>query len=102
MKRITHNSEWYILTLKKYQQFPKKRMKDRVAAGNIEIRQSVIDLAEVLAVGDNILHLLPCHALKLAASLSGKNIAMLTALVTFIRDMPLKCKIPAHPILSFF
>jgi len=73
-------------------------MKDRISAGYIKIWQLIVNPAKILTVSHNLLHLLPCHALKLAAALSRKNVAVLTALVTFICYMPLKRKI-IHPIL---
>jgi hypothetical protein len=102
MERISHNRKWNIPALKQHHQFPEIRMEDRVAAGNVEIGHSVIDLTKIFTISNHLLHLLPGHALKLLASLSRENIAVLAALVTFICDMPLKSKILAHPILSFF
>lgn len=84
--------------LKQHHQLPEVRMKDRISAGYIKIWQLIVNPAKILTVSHNLLHLLPCHALKLAAALSRKNVAVLTALVTFICYMPLKRKI-IHPIL---
>jgi hypothetical protein len=99
MKWIAHQSKFYIFALKQYHQFPEIGMKDRVAAGNIEIRHSVVDLTKIFTIRHNFLHLLPGHTFQFLATGSGKNITMLTALVTLIRNMPLKCKILTHPIL---
>ena len=98
MERIAHQGKRNVLAFQQNHEFPEIRMKDRIATGNIEIRNSVVYLAEVLAVRHDLLHLLPGHALQLLAAFPGKNIAVLAALVTFICDMPLKRKITSHPV----
>lgn len=51
-------------------------MQNRITAGNgnIEIRRSVVNFAEVLAVCHYLLHLLPGHALQFLAAFPGKYI----------------------------
>jgi hypothetical protein len=73
-------------------------MEDRIAAGNVKVRDPVVNLTEVLTVGHNILHLFPCHCFQIPATGTGKNITVFAALVTFICDMPLKCEILTHQI----
>lgn len=63
MKRIPHQCKWDVLAFEQYHQFPEIRMKDRIAACNIEIWFPVIYFTEVLAVGYHLLHLFPGHAL---------------------------------------
>ena len=98
MEWIAHQGKRNVLAFQQNHQFPEIGMKDRIAAGDIEIRNSVVYFAEVLTVRHDLLHLLPGHALQLLAAFSGKNIAVFAALVTFICDMPLKRKITSHPI----
>ena len=98
MKRIAHQGKRNVLAFQQDHQFPEIGMKDRIAAGDIEIRNSVVYLAEILAVRHDLLHLLPGHALQLLTAFPGKNIAVLAALVTFICNMPLKRKITSHPV----
>ena len=61
-----------------------------VAACNVEIRSTAVNLAEIKAVVEGLLHLLPCHADKTVVLAGRIYIAMLAPLVTFIRYMPLK------------
>ena len=98
MERIAHQGKRNVLAFQQDHQFPEIGMKDRIAAGDIEIRNSVVYLAEVLAVRHDLLHLLPGHALQFLTAFPGKNIAVLAALVTFICNMPLKRKITSHPV----
>ena len=71
-------------------------MENRIAAGNIEIRHTAIHFAEVLAVGHDLLHLFPRHAVQLLAGILRKDIAVLAPLVAVVCDMPLKSKILFH------
>ena len=64
-----------------------------------KIRQTVIDLAEVQAVIERVLHLLPGHRIRLLVAVFRKNVAVLAPLVAFIGDMPLERKILFHVIL---
>jgi hypothetical protein len=73
-------------------------MEDRVATSYVKIRYPVIYNTEILTVCHNLLHLLPSHAGKALTALPRENITVLAALVTFVRNMPLKRKILAHPI----
>ncbi len=86
------------MLMEKLQQPPEIRMEDGVAAGQIKIRETSIHLTEIKAVIERVLHLLPGHGIQLAAGITGKDIAMLTALVAFIRDMPLEGKELLHQI----
>ena len=93
---IAEDGERNAVLLHQPQQFPEVRVQNRVAAGDVEIRQAVIDLAEVQAVIKGVLHLLPGHCIQLFIAVLGENVAVLAPLVTFIRDMPLKRKILFH------
>ena len=100
MKGIAHDGKRDLVLLEKLQQPPEIRMQDRVAAGQVEIGQPSVDLAEVEAVIKSILHLLPGHGIQLAAGITGKDIAVLAALVAFIRDMPLEREVLFHIIIT--
>ena len=77
-------------------------MQDRITAGNIEIRCSAIYFAEIMAVIEGVLHLLPVHGKQAGMIPCRVDIAMLASLITFICYMPLKRKIRFHdPTLQF-
>ena len=71
-------------------------MQDRIAAGNIEIRQAIVYLTEIQTVVKGILHLFPTHCIQPFAVIFGENIAVLTPLIALICDVPLKGKILFH------
>ena len=98
MKWIAHQGEGDIPGFQEYHQFPEIGMKDRIAAGDVEIWSSVIDFTEIFAVIHDRPHLLPGHTVKFLAAFAGENIAVLAALIAFISNMPLKRKIRIHPV----
>ena len=103
VKGVSHDCEWDMVFMKQFQQPPEVRMQDRIAAGQIEIRKSAVNFAEIETVIECVLHLLPGHAVELSAWIAGENIAMLAPLIAFIRDVPLKRKILLHVVtLSFY
>jgi hypothetical protein len=77
-------------------------MQDRIAAGNIEIRQAIVYLTEIQTVVKGILHLFPTHCIQPFAVIFGENIAVLTPLVTFVSNVPLERKIRFHIVLPHF
>src|SRR5699024_10880503 len=75
-------------------------MQNRVAAGNIKIRQTLCLSAKLLTVLNHCKHIFRFHFFKFGVTAKRINIAMFTSLVAGLRDMPLKCKI-FHLNLSF-
>ena len=102
VKGISHDREWDMVFMKQLQQPPEVRVQDRIAAGQIEIRKSAVNFAEIETVIECVLHLLPGHAVELSAGIAGENIAMLAPLIAFIRDVPLKRKILLHVVTLRF
>ena len=96
---VAQNGEGDVVFRHQSQQLPEIRVQNGVAAGDVEIRQTVIDLAEVQAVVEGVLHLLPGHCIQLLVAVFRENVAVLAPLVAFIRDMPLERKILFHVIL---
>ncbi len=100
VKWIAHDGERNFMCLEKLQQPPEILMQDRIASGQIKIRQPSVNLAEVEAVIEGILHLFPGHTVRLPAWISGENVAVLAALVAFICDMPLEREILFHIVIT--
>ena len=96
MKRITENGKRYAVFMKQFQQLPKIRMQDRIASGNIEIRETVVSPAKIKTVIERVLDLLPVHGICFFAGISRENVAVPAPLVAFIRNVPLKRKILLH------
>ena len=88
--------------VKQFQQPPEVRVQNGIAAGQIEIRKSAVYLTEIETIKECVLHLLPGHAVELAAGIAGENIAMLAPLIAFIRDVPLKRKNLFHVVTLHF
>ncbi len=65
VERIAEDRKGHAVLLQQSQQLPKVRMQDRIAAGDVEIGQAVIDLAKVQAVIESVLHLCPGHGIQL-------------------------------------
>lgn len=74
-------------------QRPEIRVQDGIAARDIEVGQTSIDLAEIQAVVKSLLHLRPVHGVRCLAVILRKDIAVLASLVTLVRDVPLERKI---------
>ena len=93
---VAQDGEGNAVLFHESQQLPKIGMQDGIAAGDVEVGQPVIHLAEIHAVVKSFPHLLPGHRIQLFAVVLGENIAVLAALITFIGDVPLKGKILFH------
>jgi hypothetical protein len=76
--------------MEEIQQPPEIRVEDRIAAGQIEAGRSAVDLTEIQAVVKGLLHFLPGHGSQARMAAGGEDITMLTPLVAFVCDMPLK------------
>ncbi len=70
-------------------------MKDRIAAGKIDIRCSVDSVAEVEDLIWDMDHIIERHCDQRRVPF-GKNIAMLASLIAGISDVPLDRKITLH------
>jgi hypothetical protein len=68
-------------------------VKDGISAGDIKIRHTVEHIAEIFAVSDDLLHIVPCHGIYGFTVILRKYITMLAALVAIICYMPLEGKI---------
>ena len=88
------------MLMKQLQQPPEIRMQDGISAGQIKIGQPSVHLAEIEAVIERVLHLLPGHGIQLAAGITGEDIAVLAALVAFICYVPLKGKVLFHVVVT--
>ena len=93
---VAQDGEGNVMLFHESQQLPKIGMQDGIAAGDVEVGQPIIHLAEIQAVIESVPHLLPCHGVQMFTGVFGKNVAVLATLVTFICNVPLKRKILFH------
>jgi len=84
------------MLLHKGKQLPEIRVKNRIASGNVKVRDSAIHLTKIKAVIKSFQHLFPIHRSRFFASIFREYITMLATLVTVIGDMPPKRKILVH------
>ena len=56
---IAEDRKWNAVLLHQLTQPPKVRVQNRIAASDVKVRKTVIDLAEVQTVIESVLHLLP-------------------------------------------
>ena len=96
VERIAQDGKRNVVLLQKCQQPPKVRVKDRVAAGDVKVRQPAVYLAEVHTVVKGFLNLLPGHGIQVLAVVFRENVAVFAPLVAFVRYVPLKGKIFFH------
>ena len=96
MERIAENSKGDIVLFQQFQQLPEIRVKDRVAPGDIKIGKPIVNLAEIQAVLESFPDLIPVHKIRLSAVVFRKNIAVFTALIALVCNMPLEGKILFH------
>lgn len=67
-------------------------MQNRIASSQIKVGKAVVHLTEIQAVVKCLLYLFPRHRIQFFTVVLRKNIAVLTPLITFVCDMPLKRK----------
>ena len=96
MEGISKNGEGDVVLLHQPQEPPEVGVKNRVAAGDVEVGQAVINFTEIKAVVKGVLHLLPVHGIQLFAVVLREDVAVLAPLVALIGDVPLKRKILFH------
>ena len=93
---ISEDGKRYAVFVEQFQKPPKIRVQDRIAARDVEIGQTVINLAKVKAIIKSVLHLLKVHRIDLFTGISQKNVTVLAPLIAFICNVPLKSKILLH------
>ena len=71
-------------------------MQNRIATRKVKIREPVIDIAEVKAIIERFLQLLPRHGVGLATGVTGKNVAMPASLIALVSNVPLERKVFFH------
>ena len=102
VERVAHDGKRDSPFFEQSQQPPEIRVQDRIAASEIEIRQTAVHFAKVQTVIEGVLHLRPAHGIQLFTSIAGKDIAVPAPLVALIRNMPLKRKILLHRQSSLY
>lgn len=76
-----------------FKKIPKVRMKNRVAARDVEFWQAAERLAEVKAVFERDFDLTARHPRERNSVVSVENVAVLTPLVAVVQKLPLKSKV---------
>mgnify|MGYP006988475122 CR=1 FL=1 len=82
-----------MVLLEKAEQVPEPAVQDGIAAGEVEVGKAVRLMAHVETVFKNSFNLGPRHFLQPDVVVFRENVAVLTALVTTVGDMPLKSKV---------
>ena len=101
MKRISENGKLAFMLVQKLRQPPKIRVQNGIAAGNIKIWSTVVNLAKIQTVAECLFYLFPCHGNKTSMFTWWINIAMFAPLVTFVSYVPLKTKMFHWIYISF-
>lgn len=76
-----------------FKKFPEVRMKNRVAARDVEFWQTIKSLAEVKAVFERDFNLFARHPRERNSVVSVENVAVLAPLVAVVKKLPLKSKV---------
>jgi hypothetical protein len=92
VKRIAHNGKWNTLPVQHFEYIPEAGMQNRVAAGDVEIWQTLHALTHLAAAVNHSQATLHAHLYQLGVSLA-EDVAVLATLVAHIRDVPLKGKV---------
>lgn len=84
MEGVAHDGERDVPLLHQSQQPPEIRVQDGIAAGDVEVGQAVIHLAEIQTISNNLLHLLPGHGIRLLAVVLREDVAVLAPLIALV------------------
>ena len=102
MEGVAHDGELDALVLQDLHQRPEIRVQDGIAPCDVEVGLASERLAEVLDVGERLLHLPEAHAVELDGFVPREDVAVLAALVAVVEEVPLKREGRACHVLAPF
>jgi hypothetical protein len=93
VKWIAKYCKTYFVGFEEFHQIPKPAMEYGIASGYVEIGNAIRLFAHIQTVVENRFNFSPGHFFNLEMNILGEYIAVLTALVATIGNMPLKSEI---------